>query len=155
MYSFLAYGQSQLPTSDEKATTTTKSAGPGVVDLCNQAREAGSFAARFPWYVRVIQTKVAGHWLKPEQDPHVQSASRLCLNFDIDRSGQPSNVRIAQSSGVPSLDQSALRAVKGVSTFGPLPPAYEKDKVSVLFWFDYKPTQGEQKEAIVAPKAQN
>lgn len=154
MCSFPTYGQAQLPTSDEKATANTKSAGPGVVDLCSQAHERGSFAARFPLYVRVIQNKVADHWLKPVQDPHIQSA-RLCLNFDIDRSGQPSNVRIAQSSGVPSLDQSALSAVKGVSTFGPLPTAYEKDKVSVLFWFDYKPAQGEQKEAIVPPKAQN
>lgn len=155
LYNLLAYGQAKLPTNDKKATATAKSAGPAVVDLCNHTHEGGNFTAQFPWYVRVIQKKVADHWLRPEPDPRVQSASRVCLNFDINRRGEPSNIRIVQSSGVPSLDELALRAVKGVSTFGWLPPAYEKDKITVSFWFDYKSTQGEQEEAIVSPMGQD
>lgn len=141
--SFTAYGQTQLPSADQKPTPTTNSAVPGTVDLCNKAHEGGSFAARYLWYVRVVQAKVSEIWVKYEQDPQIQSASRICLNFDINRAGEPSNIRIEQSSGVPSLDQSALRAVKSVSSFGPLPKGYEGDKVSVLFYFDYKPKQAE------------
>ena len=89
--------------------------------------------------MRVIHNKVSEKWLASELDSHIQSATRVCLNFDLNRAGEPSNIRIAKSSGVPSLDESAIRAVKRVSSFGSLPPEYERDKVSVLFWFDYKP----------------
>jgi protein TonB len=47
-------------------------------------------------------------------------------------------VQVEQSSGVPSLDQSAVRALQRIDTFGPLPPDYAGNKVSVEFWFDYK-----------------
>jgi protein TonB len=47
-------------------------------------------------------------------------------------------VQIEQSSGVPSLDQSAVRALQRIDTFGPLPAGYSGSKVSVEFWFDYK-----------------
>ena len=60
------------------------------------------------------------------------------MTFDIKRDGQPPNVRIEQSSGVPSLDQSAVRALQRIDTFGPLPSDYAGNKVSVEFWFDYK-----------------
>jgi len=61
----------------------------------------------------------------------------LSASFDIARDGHPTNVQVEQSSGVPSLDQSAVRAVQRIDTFGPLPQDYPKNKVSVEFWFDY------------------
>jgi periplasmic protein TonB len=54
------------------------------------------------------------------------------------RDGHPANVQVEQSSGVPSLDQSATRAIQRIDTFGPLPSDYAANKVSVEFWFDYK-----------------
>ncbi len=60
------------------------------------------------------------------------------MTFDITRDGHPSNVQVEQSSGVPSLDQSAVRALQRIDTFGPLPGDYSGSKVSVEFWFDYK-----------------
>jgi periplasmic protein TonB len=98
----------------------------------------GDFGTRYAWYVRVVQQKVSENWLKYEVDPRVSESQRVYLTFDITRSGQPSNVRIEQSSGVPSLDQSAVRAIQRIDTFGPLPPDYSGGKVSVEFWFDYK-----------------
>ena len=56
----------------------------------------------------------------------------------ITRDGRPSNEIVEQSSGVPSLDQSAVRALQRIDTFGPLPSDYPGNKVSVEFWFDYK-----------------
>jgi periplasmic protein TonB len=98
----------------------------------------GDFGSRFAWYVRVVNQKVAENWLKYEVDPRIQSANKVYLTFDIDRSGRPSHMQIEQSSGVPSLDISALRALQRIDTFGPLPPDYSGNKVSVEFWFDYK-----------------
>jgi periplasmic protein TonB len=98
----------------------------------------GDFGTTYAWYVRVVQQKVSENWLKYEIDPSIHAANRVYLMFDINHSGQPINVQIEQSSGVPSLDQSAVRAIQRIDTFGPLPPAYSGSKVTVEFWFDYK-----------------
>ncbi len=98
----------------------------------------GDFGARFAWYVRVVNQKVSENWLKYEVDSRIQNANRVYVTFDINRGGRPSNVQVEQSSGVPSLDISAVRALQRIDTFGPLPPEYSGNKVSVEFWFDYK-----------------
>jgi len=98
----------------------------------------GDFGTRYAWYVRVVQQKVSENWLKYEVDPGISEARRVYLTFDIGRDGHPSNVQIEQSSGVPSLDQSAVRALQRIDTFGPLPADYSGSRVSVEFWFDYK-----------------
>jgi len=98
----------------------------------------GDFGSRFSWYVQAVQRKVSENWLKYEVDPSIREANRVYVTFDIARDGHPANVQIEQSSGVPSLDISAMRAVQRIDTFGPLPPEYSGNKVSVEFWFDYK-----------------
>ena len=54
------------------------------------------------------------------------------------RNGDATNIEVEQSSGVPSLDISAVRALQRIDTFGPLPPDYPGGKISVEYWFDYK-----------------
>jgi len=98
----------------------------------------GDFGSRFSWYVEGVQRKVTENWLKYEVDPRITEAKRVYLTFDIARDGHPSHIEIEQSSGVPSLDQSAVRALQRIDTFGPLPSDYSGSKVSVEFWFDYK-----------------
>jgi protein TonB len=98
----------------------------------------GDFGNRFSWYVKVVQQKVSENWLKYEIDPRITQANRVYLTFDITRDGRPTNVQIEQSGGIPSLDISAVRAIQRIDTFGPLPPDYSGNKVSVEFWFDYK-----------------
>ena len=98
----------------------------------------GDFGTRYGWYVRVIQQKVSENWLRYEIDPRITSAQRVYITFDVARDGHPSNVRVEQSSGVPSLDISATRALERIDTFGPLPADYPGSKISVEYWFDYK-----------------
>ncbi len=98
----------------------------------------GDFGSRFSWYVQGVQRKVTENWLKYEVDPGIAQAKRVYITFDIARDGHPTNVSVEQSSGVPSLDISATRALQRIDTFGPLPQDYSGSKVSVEFWFDYK-----------------
>ena len=98
----------------------------------------GDFGTRYGWYVRVIQQKVSENWLRYEVDPRITSAQRVYITFDVARDGHPSNVRVEQSSGVPTLDISATRALERIDTFGPLPADYPGSKISVEYWFDYK-----------------
>src|SRR3989475_12049526 len=98
----------------------------------------GDFGTRFGWYVDTVRRKVSDNWLKYEIDPRIGEARRVYLVFDITRDGHPSHIEVEQSSGVPSLDQSAVRALQRIDTFGPLPSDYSGNKVSVEFWFDFK-----------------
>jgi protein TonB len=97
----------------------------------------GDFGTRYAWYVQVIQRKVSDNWLRYEVDPRITTANRVYITFDVARNGHPSNVQIEQSSNVPSLDNSALYAVRRIDTFGDLPMDYSGSKISVEFWFDY------------------
>jgi protein TonB len=97
----------------------------------------GDFGSRYAWYVRQVQQKVSQNWLKYEIDPNISDARRVYITFDIDRSGRPANIQVEQSSGIPSLDISATRALQRIDTFGPLPNDYGGNRVSVEFWFDY------------------
>lgn len=98
----------------------------------------GDFGSRYGWYVDVVRRKVSENWLKQEVDPGVSTARRVYVYFEINRGGSPSGIRVEQSSGVPSLDQSALRALQRIDTFGPLPGDYHGSNVAVEFWFDYR-----------------
>ena len=98
----------------------------------------GDFGSKYAWYVQVIQRKVSENWLKYEVDPRITAAQRVYITFDVARDGHPANVRVEQSSGVPSLDISATRALQRIDTFGPLPPDYPGSKITVEYWFDYK-----------------
>jgi periplasmic protein TonB len=100
----------------------------------------GDFGTKYAYYVHIIQQKVSENWLKYEVDPNITSANRVYITFDVARDGHPYNVRVEQSSGVPSLDISAVRALQRIDTFGPLPQDYIHEggtKLSVEYWFDY------------------
>jgi len=98
----------------------------------------GDFGSRYGWYVDIVRRKISENWLRYEIDPTISSARRVYITFDILRNGQPVNVQVEQSSGVPSLDVSAVRALQRIDTFGPLPNDYYGNRVSVEFWFDYR-----------------
>src|SRR5258708_3700012 len=83
----------------------------------------GDFGTKYAYYVQIVQRKVSENWLKYEVDPRITSASRVYITFDVARDGHPFNVRVEQSSGVPSLDVSATRALHRTDTFQPLPHA--------------------------------
>lgn len=95
---------------------------------------AGDFGSRYGWYVQVVNNKVSNNWYTTEIGP-APGARRAYVLFDILPDGSPTNVRTEQSSGVPSLDLSAVRAIQRIDTFGPTPTG---SKVSVEFWFDYQ-----------------
>ena len=96
------------------------------------------FGSRFGWYQNAVVSKISSVWYQAEIDPRVSSTKRVYILFDIQKDGTPTNVRIEQSSGIPSLDQSALRALQRIDSFGRLPPEYAGSKVSVEFWFEYQ-----------------
>lgn len=109
------------------------SAGQGAILVAG-----GDFGSKYAWYVDNVRRKVSDNWMKYEVDPHTASGRRVYISFDVDRNGNPSNVRVEQPSGVASLDYSAVNAMRRIDTFGPLPNDYRGRYIQVQFYFDYK-----------------
>ncbi|HEV2424219.1 MAG TPA: TonB family protein [Terriglobia bacterium] len=97
----------------------------------------GNFGSRFGWYVAAVRSRVSSNWLLSTISPTLMSAPRVYVSFDIQRDGTIANIRLAQSSGMPDVDRSALRAVEASSPLGPLPSDYSGSSVSVSFYFDF------------------
>ncbi|GGH12986.1 energy transducer TonB [Silvibacterium dinghuense] len=97
----------------------------------------GGEGFNYPYYVGIIQRKVQQAWYLYEVSPSTPMGSQAHVTFTIARDGTPSDIRISHSSGSPTLDTSAVRAVQRIESFGPLPPGYNKSSVSVEYTFTY------------------
>jgi periplasmic protein TonB len=98
----------------------------------------GNFGDRFGWYVDGVRNRISGNWLLSTISPNLLTAPRVYVRFDVLSDGTITNVEITQSSGIPEVDRSALRAVLASNPLGPLPPGYSGGKVSVDFYFDFR-----------------
>ena len=99
---------------------------------------AGDFGIRYSWYVTAIRNRISSNWLQGTGDPQVRVAPRVYAAFLILRDGRIVNAQVTSSSGVPSLDRSALRAVYDSNPMPPLPADYPGSSVAVEFWFDFR-----------------
>ena len=131
----LQYGQGGQV--HQNFTTFNSSLGIGAVAMTT----GGDFGSRYAYYVRQVTQALSQNWLKYEVDPHAMPNATVTVAFDISRDGAPSNVRITQSSGIPSLDTSAVRTLQRIDTFGPLPSDYRGGSVGAEFQFQYTPNK--------------
>ncbi|MDE1161865.1 MAG: energy transducer TonB [Acidobacteriaceae bacterium] len=117
------------PTPDVPKKATT---GQVATQLASSTTPVGSgsatatildrtFGARYAYYVGIVSRKIGQNWYKGEADPRSSTGRQVTMVFDIDRDGTPSNIRVEISSGSPTLDMSAKRALQRIDTFGPLP----------------------------------
>ncbi|HWB33643.1 MAG TPA: energy transducer TonB [Acidobacteriaceae bacterium] len=93
------------------------------------------FGLRFAWYVQQLTNQVAQQWYTGMLDP-AAVGHRVYITFEVQRDGSVTDVRIAQPSGDPTLDQTALNAVRRIGNFAPLPDAYAGSHINVTYYFD-------------------
>ena len=128
------YGRGGAPA----LSSTTFTMGGGVQGgLGMNGTGGGDFGSRYAWYVEAVQRRISGNWLIATVDPSVRAAPRVIVTFQVSRDGGISNIRVQQSSGNVSVDDSARRAVLGSSPPPPLPNDYAGSSVNVEFWFDF------------------
>lgn len=96
------------------------------------------FGDRFGYYVDLLRQKVAQKWRTGDVDPRIRTAPAVIVTFSIRRDGSVRGVSLAQTSGNPALDLSAQRAIADAAPFPPLPAGYDKNEVSIEFWFELK-----------------
>jgi periplasmic protein TonB len=102
--------------------------GSGPVSVAN-----GDFGSRFGWYVEVIKRKVDQNWYRAEVDPRTPRGATAQVYFKVSRQGVPSNFKINNSSGSPTLDSSCERATQRVDTFGALPAGANDQWIDVTY----------------------
>ncbi len=98
-------------------TQVVTAAGTGGVAM----GDGNSFGLRYAWYVAAMRNRISGNWLMNTVSPNIQTAPRTNMTFAINRDGSISDVQITQSSGIPEVDRSALRAVIASTPLPPLP----------------------------------
>lgn len=135
------------PLPAEKSNQVFSNTGP-VISSNFYASKAGSGAVRlgapsalgaqFGWYEQLLSQKVDQHWHTDDVDPSLKSAPTVVVNFDIERDGSVRNLTVMQSSGYPTLDFSARRAVEEAAPFRALPDGFKKNSASVEIWFEFK-----------------
>jgi TonB family protein len=126
------YGETGPPTMNYTQMVT--SAGTGGISL----GEANSFGQRYAAYVMAMRNRISANWLLSTISSNITSAPRVYMTFQIMRDGTITNVQTTQSSGVPEVDRSALRAVLASNPLLPLPPDYSGGSVDVQFYFDFR-----------------
>lgn len=124
-------GTPNLPTGYSQ--TPGPSAGTTV-----QGQGGGDFGGRYPWYVDAVRNRVQQSWDQSTIQASVRAARRAhtVVTFRISSNGSISNIRISQSSGDWSMDNSAQRALQSIDAFRPLPNDYMGSYVDVTFDFD-------------------
>jgi len=130
-------GQMNVPTgySDQP--------GPINSGVAVQGQGGGDFASRYGWYIEAVKRAVNQNWMQNTIDPGVRAArrARTTLTFTIERDGSIKNIRISESSGNRSMDDSAQRALLSIDRFPALPADYSGRYVDVTFDFDLSMTR--------------
>jgi len=125
-------GQMDVPTGYSQNPGATSS-GVAV-----QGEGGGDFATRYGWYVESVKRAISQNWIQTSIDPSVRAARRAhsVVTFRINRNGTVTNIRLDNSSGNRSMDDSATRALLSIDKFPTLPSDYSGSYVDVTFDFD-------------------
>jgi len=84
-------------------------------------------------YMRELQRRIKLNWTPPKGN----ESKRVVLLFKIAKSGRMLSCRVFKSSGLPSADDAALRAVELTAPFRPLPVEFRGQSIDIQFTFDY------------------
>jgi protein TonB len=98
--------------------------GSGVTGL-----EGGDFP--YTLYIERMKSLVGGHWFRPQVTP----GTTTLLYFVINRDGTIRDARVETSSGNPTFDRAALRAILESSPLPPLPFGYNGTFLGVHLTF--------------------
>jgi TonB family protein len=83
-------------------------------------------------YMSDLQLSIKRNWRPPKGD----RTNRVMLHFKVHSNGELSDLAIANSSGLPTMDEAALDAVSRTAPFSPLPKG-APENVDIEFSLDY------------------
>ena len=90
---------------------------------------------RLGWYAEIVRQRIAQNWLTNGLDARSESQPAI-VSFYIMQDGTIRNPQVVQTSGNPSVDNTALRAVYSASPLQHLPPQITESYISAQFTFN-------------------
>ncbi|HVO58338.1 MAG TPA: TonB family protein [Dongiaceae bacterium] len=108
-----------------------------------QGPGGGDFASRYGWYIESVKRRIQSNWLQNTIDPGIRAArtAHAVAQFTIYKDGTVKDIKIFQTSGNQSMDNSGLRAIMSSSPMPGLPTDYSGSYVTVTFDFDLSMTK--------------
>jgi TonB family protein len=91
----------------------------------------------YTYYLQNIINRVSGNWFTSLVDPGISGSFMVTVHFRIHKNGQVSDLKVEETSGIRSLDMSALRAIQSSAPFPPLPRAYEDEYLGIYLIFEH------------------
>ncbi len=85
----------------------------------------------FAYYIDRMLGLIETRWYKPV----VPAGTKALVRFRIHRDGRVDSIELEESSGLPSFDRAALRAMYAANPLPPLPPAYGKSNLTIHLRF--------------------
>jgi TonB family protein len=85
-------------------------------------------------YMNELQRRIKLNWDPPKGN----ESKTVVLLFKIAKDGRLLSSRVYKSSGLPSADQAALKAVELTAPFRPLPVDFKGQSIDIQFTFDYR-----------------
>ncbi len=117
----------------EKDKKEKNGVGFGIGSGDSSGPMIGSFP--YAYYIEIVRNRVSSNWITATLNFNVQNDYIVVVSFTILKSGGIKDLVIEKSSGINSLDTSALRAVKYSIPFPPLPKTYDKNELAVFIQF--------------------
>jgi len=108
--------------------------GPGSGS--GYASQIGLSSFPFTYYLQIIMDRVSANWFTSLVDPGVSGNFQTTVFFKINKNGQISDLEVEESSGIRSLDLSAIRAIQS-TTFPPLPREYGEEYLGIHLIFEH------------------
>ncbi|MFB0565057.1 MAG: energy transducer TonB [Candidatus Aminicenantaceae bacterium] len=109
--------------------------GPGFGS--GYGSQIGLSSFPFTYYLQIIMDRVSTNWFTFLVDPGISGNFQTIVYFKIYKNGQISNVKIEESSGIESLNLSAIRAVHSSAPFPPLPREYDNEYLGIHLIFEH------------------
>lgn len=112
--------------------------GPSAAGPTGITAVLGGGDASLGFYGAAVKAALESAWMKPYLEEQGETYAAT-VTFVISRDGTVRDVKISSSSGVPSLDRSAVRAVMEASPLPPIPPTWQGDTLPATMRFDLTP----------------
>lgn len=91
----------------------------------------------YTYYLQAVTDRISANWFTSLVDPGVRGNFQTVVYFKILRNGQTTDISVKESSGVESLDMSAIRAIQRSTPFPPLPSDYDQEYLGIFLIFEH------------------
>jgi TonB family protein len=92
---------------------------------------------KYNWYLQNVQSRVEDNWKPPAGLTDKKDAS-VIVSFTIFQDGSISKVSVTQPSGVPTLDNIAIKSIQSSAPFGQLPIGFSNNKLDLSYTLHYE-----------------